>query len=112
MINLPVGYTSSSATLLLRWTSSGTSGNVRMGGRFWNLTGVDIDSDSFATEVESTVAASGTAGTTVLTTLSATGLDSMVGGDVGILEIYRAATNAVDTLSSDIQLISVEVRAE
>lgn len=113
VINLPVGYTSANATVVLRWTTSATSGNARWGAKFWNLTGVDIDSDSFGTPVEVTTACSGTAGTTVSSTLSATGLDSMVGGDVGILEVYRDTTDGADTINSnDLQLLSAEVRAE
>ena len=111
VINLPVGYSSSTATIILRWTTSATTGNGKWGGRFWNITGVDIDSDSFATAVTATTACSGTAGTTVSTTLSSVNVDGMTGGDTGILEIYRDVTVG-SNIAADLQLISVEVRAE
>lgn len=113
VINLPVGYASSTATVVLRWTTTATSGDGRMGARFWKVTGVDVDADDFATAVEATTTCSATAGTTVATTLSAVNLDGLVGGEVGILEVYRDTGDAADTINSnDIQLLSVEVRAE
>lgn len=113
VINLPVGYAASAATVLLRWTTTATSGDGRMGARFWRVTGVDVDTDDFATAVEATTTCSATAGTTVSTTLSAVNLDGLAGGEVGILEVYRDTGDAADTINSnDIQLMSVEVRAE
>lgn len=113
VINLPVGYASSTATVVLRWTTTATSGDGRMGARFWRVTGVDVDTDDFATAVEATTTCSATAGTTVSTTLSAVNLDGLAGGEVGILEVYRDTGDAADTINSnDIQLLSVEVRAE
>ncbi len=113
VINLPVGYAASTAAVVLRWTTTATSGDGRMGARFWKVTGVDVDTDDFATAVEATTTCSATAGTTVVTTLSAVNLDGLVGGEVGILEVYRDNGDAADTINSnDIQLMSVEVRAE
>lgn len=113
LFQLPNGYSSSTVTVILRWTTTATSGNGRWGARFWDVTGVDVDSDSFATAVEVTTACSGTAGTTVATTLSGVNLDGTAGGEIAILEVYRDVGDAADTINSNtLQLPSVEVRAE
>lgn len=109
---LPYGYSAANATVVLKWTTSATSGDARWGARFMALTG-DIDSDSFATAVEGTTTTSATAGTVMTTTLSAVGLDSAVAGDGIWLEVYRDVGDAADTINSnDLELHSVEVRVE
>lgn len=108
----PQGYSATNATVVIKWTTSATSGDARWGGRFMALTG-DIDSDSFATAVEATTTTSGTAGTVMTTTLSAVGLDGAVAGDQVWLEVYRDVGDAADTINSnDLELHSVEARAE
>lgn len=113
LVQIPNGYTASTVTVLLRWTTTATSGNGRWGVRFWDVTGVDVDSDSFATASESTTACSGTAGTTVVTSIGSVNLDGTAGGEVAILEVYRDTGDGADTINSNtLQLMSVEVRAE
>lgn len=107
---VPEGVSASSVTVIIKWTTSATSGDGRWGAKFWSLTG-DIDSDSFATAVEGTTTTSGTAGTIMTTTLSSVGFDSAAAGDGIVLEIYRDVGDAADTINSnDLQLHTVEVR--
>lgn len=113
LVQVPLDYSGSTVTVVLRWTTSATSGNGRWGVQFWDVTGVDVDSDSFATAGESTTACSGTAGTTVVTSIGSVSLDSASAGDVVVMKVYRDVGDAADTINSnDLQLMSVEVRAE
>lgn len=99
--------------VILHWASDATSGNGRWGVQVARLTGVDVDSDTFATPVEATTATSGTAGLIVTTTLNAVGLDSAVMGDFVMLDVYRDTGDLADTVNSnDLQLIGGEVRAK
>lgn len=109
---VPEAVTATTATVILKWTTSATSGDARWGVKFWALTG-DTDGDSFATAVEGTTTTSGTAGTIMTTTLSAVGLDSAAAGDGVVLEVYRDVGDSADTINgNDLQLHSVEVRTE
>lgn len=113
VVQVPTDYATSTVTVVLRWTTDATSGNGRWGVRFWDVTGVDVDSATFATAGEATTACSGTAGTTVSTSIGSISLDSASAGDVVIMEVYRDVGDAADTINSnDLQLMSVEVRAE
>lgn len=109
---VPEGTTATNVTVRITWTTSATSGDGRWGARNWRLTG-DLDSDDFATAVEGTTTTSGTAGTKMVTTLPAVGLDGAVAGDEVATEVYRDSSDGADTINLNrLELHSVEVLAE
>lgn len=111
--SVPEGYTNTALTVVLHTASTATSGNYRFGAQIARLTGVDIDSDSYATAVEATTATSGTAGLVTSLTLSSIGIDSATEGEFIQINIYRDVSDAADTVNSnDIELIGVEVRGQ
>lgn len=109
--NTPALDGADNLTFRLHWTSSATSGSVRWVVKMQRLTGVDIDSDSFASGSVVTTAASGTAGTVVVSTTGNVGLDSAVAGDAVEIDVYRDTVDAGDTVdSNDAELLAVEIR--
>lgn len=109
--NTPALDGADNLTFRLHWTSSATSGSVRWVVKMQRLTGVDIDSDSFASGSVVTTAASGTAGTVVVSTTGNVGLDSAVAGDAVEIDVYRDTGDAGDTVdSNDAELLAVEIR--
>ncbi len=96
----------------IHWmATSATSGNCRWGVCF-EKTGADLDSDSYDTAVEAHTACSGTSGVEVVTELTVTTIDSITAGDRYRLKVYRDASDTTnDTIASDCELVSVEVRS-
>lgn len=109
--NTPALDGADNLNFLLHWTSSATSGSVRWVVKLQRLTGVDIDSDSFASGSVVTTAVSGTAGTVVVSTTGNVGLDSAVAGDAVEIDVYRDTGDAGDTVdSNDAELLAIEIR--
>lgn len=95
----------------LFWSAtSATAGNVTWGIQFERMTG-DIDADSFDTATVGTTACSGTNGTPVVTSITATNIDEITAGDLYRLKVYRDADAGTDTMVGDAELIAVEVRS-
>lgn len=88
--------------------TSATSGNARWGVAF-EATGTDLDADSFDTATESTVAISGTSGIETALTITCTTIDSVAAQNRFRLKVYRDVTDAADTVTGDLELVSVEV---
>jgi hypothetical protein len=89
--------------------TSATSGDIRFGAKFEKY-GTDIDSDSFDTATEATIAASGTSGIEVVLEITCTTIDSIVAGDRYRLRVYRD-TSGADTVTGDVELSAWEVRS-
>jgi hypothetical protein len=87
-----------------------TSGNVRVCGQFWDMDG-DTDSFSFDTATCVTVAISGTSGTPVVASFTATSIDGLSAGDPFMFRWYRDSEDTgEDTVTSDIQVPVIELR--
>jgi len=105
---VPEGYNLTNVTVVLKWTTSATSGDGTWVVKNAKLTG-DIDSLSFGTAVTNTVTTSGTAGTVMTSTLTGVTVSSPAAGDW----IYTDVARIDDTINSnDLELHAVEVRAE
>jgi hypothetical protein len=96
----------------LAWmATSATSGNCRWGVQIERCT-TALDADSFATATEATGAANGTSGVATLTSITVTAIDGLTAGDTFRIKVFRNADDATnDTMTSDAELIAVEVRS-
>jgi hypothetical protein len=115
---MPDHYAAGGVNVILLWrATSATSGNVR-----WqveverqNDESLDTDADSFATAVEATAAAPGTAGMLQYTTvaLSNSEIDGLVANERYRLRITREANDATnDTMTGDAELVHVYIREQ
>ncbi len=105
---VPDNYNIPTVTIVLKWTTSATSGDGTFVAKNARLTG-DIDSLSFGSSVTNTVTTSSTAGTVMTTTLTGVSTSSAVAGDW----VYTDIARIDDTINSnDLELHAVEVRAE
>lgn len=100
-------------TVIISWVAdTATSGNVIWTGAFERGT-TDLDTDSFATGIDSSAAAAnGTSGIVTQTSInfSSSEIDGLSVGDLFRLKITRKAADASDTMTGDAQLIAVEAR--
>ncbi len=94
---------------MLLAATTATSGDIRMGAKFEKY-GTDLDSDSFDTATEATIATSGTSGIEVALEITCTAIDGLTGGDRYRLRVYRDTTGA-DTVTGDVELTAWEVRS-
>jgi hypothetical protein len=108
---MPKGWTQTNATVVLTWTTTANTDTARWGVKFMRMTG-DIDSDSFGTATEASHNPASASGTIYQTTLSGVDLDGTVSGEWAWLSVYRDVSDAADTVSVDLELHGVEVRAE
>jgi hypothetical protein len=110
---LPRHYAGGGLTVTLWWAAStATSGNVR-----WETAlergNTDLDSDSFATGVAATGAASGTSGIKVSTSITHTSgaqMDGLLAGEPFRLRVTRLAADGADTMVGDAELVDIELR--
>lgn len=95
------------------WTAtSATSGDVIWTAAF-ERGNTDLDSDSFATGIDSAAATTnGTSGIATTTTINHSGseIDGVTAGDLFRLKITRKAADGSDTMTGDAELIAVEIR--
>lgn len=89
--------------------TTATTGDIRMGVNFEKY-GTDIDTDSFDTAAEATIATSGTSGIEVVLEITCTTIDGIVAGDRYRLRVYRD-TSGADTVTGDVELSAWEVRS-
>lgn len=94
--------------------TSAVSGTANVEVSFERITALDIDADSFATMTDGSVTPNGTSGIeTVLSINFANGaaMDSVVAGDLFRLKIRRDAdgTNGTDDITTDMELIGIEI---
>lgn len=89
--------------------TTATTGNARWGAKFEDMSATDLDADSFDTAVEATTAVSGTSGILASTTLTITTIDSLTAQKPYRLWVYRDVSDAADTVTGDLELVSVEV---
>lgn len=112
---LPRHYSGGGITGILSWmAASATSGDT-----VWSVTferhddeGLDLDADSFGTEVTVTATAPGTTGMVQYSTLSFTAgalMDSLAVGEHFRLRIRRNATAVGDTMTADAQFCALEL---
>lgn len=104
---------SSGLDVIIHWlATSATSGGVVWGAAFERMN-TDLDSDSFATGVNSaTSTANATNGiiSSVTITLSSTEIDGLTAGDPFRLKISRKVGEAGDDMTGDAELLAVELR--
>lgn len=99
----------------LKWiTTSAVSGSVMWGVKWEQMT-TDLDSDDWSsvTELVHTIAGPGStaSGVPYTTAITCTGaFDSITGGDMYRLYVYRGATASSDDITTDVELVAVEVR--
>lgn len=111
-------YAGGGLTILINWMSAGTSTNKACFSATLERVDVgttDLDADSFGTQVIDTtgVAGNATSGIQSQTSIALTAggqMDSVVAGDVYRLKITRETGQANDTLASDVQITSIEVK--
>lgn len=99
----------SGLSVFVTCTAVATSGDYRLGAA-WMRCNTDIDADSFDTAIEVTTTTNGTSGVPTKTTLTTTNIDGITAGDMYRLMIYRDTGDAGDTMTGDLQLLSVEVQ--
>ncbi len=114
---LPSNYSGGGITIYLHWAAStATSGNVIWQSSFEYISdgSNDIDSDSFATAITwSAAATSGTSGIVTVSSQAHTNgaqIDSIVTGASFRLKVERLGSNASDTMAGDAELVAVELR--
>lgn len=114
---LPSNYSGGGITIYLHWAAStATSGNVIWQSSFEYISdgSNDIDSDSFATAITwSAAATSGTSGIVTVSNQAHTNgaeIDSIVTGASFRLKVERLGSNASDTMAGDAELVAVELR--
>lgn len=114
---LPRHYSNGGITVTTIWAATtATTGNVVWRGEFERMAAsdIDIDSDSFGTQVASTASCSATPGLLSYTTIAftATQLDSLAssGGEAFRFKLTRVATATGDSMSGDAELVLVEIR--
>jgi len=89
--------------------STATSGDARFGVQFERMN-TDLDSDSFDTATEATVATNGTSGIVTKLAITCTAIDSLAAGELYRLKIYRD-TSGADTITGDVEVVAVELRS-
>jgi hypothetical protein len=114
---LPRHYSNGGITCTLVWGgTSATTGFVVWRGEFERMAAsdIDIDSDSFGTQIAATASCSAAAGQLSYTTLAftATQLDSLAssGAETFRFKLTRVATATGDTMSGDAELVFMEMR--
>jgi len=114
---LPNNYSGGGITIYLHWAAStATSGNVIWQSSFEYISdgSNDIDSDSFATAVTwSAAATSGTSGIVTVSSQAHTNgaqIDSIVAGGSFRLKIERLGSDGSDTMAGDAELVAVELQ--
>lgn len=110
---LPPYYSGGGISVEIFWSAtSATSGNV-----VWNaaieridLSGLDIDADSFASAQTVTTAAPGTSGMVVKSTITFSNgaqMDSLAADEPFRLKVTRDADNGSDTMTGDAEIVRV-----
>lgn len=115
---MPRRYGGGGLTILLNWMSAGTSTNKACFSATLERVDVgttDLDANSFGTQVIDTtgIAGKSTSGIQSQTSIALTTgaqMDSVVAGDCYRLKITRETGGANDTLASDVQLVSIEIK--
>lgn len=105
---------SSSLSVLIRWTTTATTGNAVLGASIErDDSGTDLDSDSFDTEATVTTAAPGTSGapaTSTITFAAPADFDSVLAGEQYRLKIRVLGANGSHTVGAAVQVMSVMVQ--
>lgn len=113
---LPRHYSGQGVTVTLYWCAlAATSGNCVWMTAFERIADetLDIDSDSFAANNSATAAAPSTSGFIQYTTIAHTDggeMDSLAAGELFRIRVTRDADNGSDNMSSDAQLVALEIR--
>jgi len=112
---MPEHYAGGGVTLEIETrAATATSGNFIVKAAFSRETGQDADSDGFAAEnLSSATATNGTSGVPTTATITFTDgadMDSVVAGDSFRLLVGRDADNGSDTMSGDLQIVSIHVK--
>lgn len=112
---MPEHYAGGGVTLEIETrAATATSGNFIAKAAFSRETGQDADSDGFAAEnLSSATATNGTSGiptTATITFTDGADMDSVTAGDSFRLLVGRDADNASDTMSGDLQIVSVHIK--
>lgn len=105
-------YRGSGLSVTIIWAaSSATSDNVYWAVSFENCSAndLDMDSDSFATAVNSAGAANAVSGKLTYTTITFTNnqIDGLSAGEFGRLKISRAAADGNDTMTGDAEVYAI-----
>lgn len=112
---MPAHYSGGGLTIKVHVAfTSATSGTANIECHLERTTAQDIDSDSFATFKDASASANGTSGVETIATItfaSGSEMDSIVAGDLFRLKIRRDAdgTNGTDDITTDMELLGVEV---
>lgn len=95
----------------IHWTAAtATSGNCYWAVAFERLN-TDIDADSFGADTLSAATTNATSGVPNVTEITVTTIDGITAGDAYRLRIVRQASDALDTMTGDAQIIAVEIRS-
>jgi len=108
---IPEGASFSSLTSRIFFTSIGSTGDVVWGVQYEQMLNYDIDTDGFQTPgITGSVTVSGTTGTVIELSLTTSNIDGLTIGDPFRVKLYRDATDAADTLTTDAEFIGLEIR--
>ncbi len=111
---LPQNFSASGGlTIVAAFTAaSATTGNAIVAIAIEQVTGLDIDGDSFAAEKTATYTAPGTSGVPATVSISFTNAeaDSVTTGNVFRIRVGRDGANVSDTMAGDLELLSLSIR--
>lgn len=110
---VPASYAGGGFTLLIHVSFvSATSGTANIEAQVERVTGLDIDTDSFATFTDASATPNATSGIETVVTIPMANMDLIVAGDLFRLKIHRDAdgTNGIDDVTTDMELLMIEVR--
>jgi hypothetical protein len=108
--SLPPGYTNGGFYVQIIWAAtSATSGNVMWQVSLENMTGLDLDGDSFDTVTSVTAAAQATNGVLRYTAVSVAlaDTDGIVSWDAFRIKVSRVGADGSDTMTGDAELFMV-----
>ena len=107
---IPEGASFSSLTSRIFFTSIGSTGDVVWGVQYEQMLNYDIDTDGFATAITGSATVSGTTGTVIELSLTTSNIAGLTIGDPFRVKLYRDATDAADTLTTDAEFVGLEIR--
>lgn len=113
---LPRNYAGGGLTVNVLWmATTATSGVTKWGGSIerHDVSSLDLDTDSFATEQTATGTAPGTSGqllSTAITFTAGANMDSLAVGESFRLKIARKAADGADTMTGDAEMFKVEIK--
>src|SRR3990167_2040092 len=112
---MPAHYAGCGVTVKVHCAfTSAVSGTANVEVSFERMTAQDIDADGFATMTDGSVTPNGTSGIETILSINfgnGAAMDSVVAGDLFRLKVRRDAdgTNGIDDITTDMELLAIEV---